>query len=199
MHHRCKLDLGFNISISIRERRVRQGIEKHNLRRSFHVSLLWSPPAFWQQKWRRRGESEKAAEEGIRSSSDSFSPSFPVYSSTPPQPRNTPGSPQNLWSDNMLENPCWNRTKPTLSILECHNTEVTGGRGGSPCTATTDTEHVSCYALTLIHNSNKWLLFFFSFNWKEQLRWVSQQNVTTQKTSHILSLFKENIVPFCIL
>lgn len=116
-HHRCKLDLGFNISISIRERGVRQGIEKHNLRHSFHVSLLWSSHAFWQQKRRRRGEGKKAAEEGIRSSSDSFSPSFLVYSLTPPQPRNTPGSPQNLWSDNMLENPGWNRTKLTLSIL----------------------------------------------------------------------------------
>lgn len=40
MHHGCKLDLGFNISISVRERGARQGIEKHNLRHAFHVGLL---------------------------------------------------------------------------------------------------------------------------------------------------------------
>lgn len=84
MHHRCQLDLGFNISISIRETEARQGIEKHNLRHAFHVGLLWSPSAFRQQKWRRRGEGEKAAKEGIRSSFDSFFPFFFfVYSSTP--------------------------------------------------------------------------------------------------------------------
>lgn len=83
MHHRCQLDLGFNISISVRETEERQGIEKHNLRHAFHVGFLWSPSAFRQHEGRRRGEGEKAAKEGIRSSFDCFSPSFFGYSSTP--------------------------------------------------------------------------------------------------------------------
>lgn len=40
MHHRCKLDLGFNISISVRERAARQGIEKHNLSLSCRPPLI---------------------------------------------------------------------------------------------------------------------------------------------------------------
>lgn len=64
-------------------REKRDRASRNNLRHAFHVGLLWSPSAFRQEKKRIRGEGKKAAKKGIRSSFDSFSPSFFVYSSTP--------------------------------------------------------------------------------------------------------------------
>lgn len=144
MHHRCQLDLGFNISISVRETEERQGIEKHNLRHAFHFGFLWSPSAF-RHEGRRRGEGEKAAKEGIRSSFDCFSPSFFGCSSTPLQ-----HGIHRVTSEPVT----WHCTgvtgmKPVQSqrqvSYQCHHPEVSGGRGGSSRTASTGAEqHANC-------------------------------------------------------
>lgn len=150
----------------------RASIEKYNLRHAFHVGLLWSLSGFWQQKWSRRTEGKEAAEEGIRSCFDNFSPS--LFSNPTVTTKFTPPPSQPVICQDAFALWLLPLHKPLQSICQVtlHVQKKTGviSSQGSTGSATRDMEYLPCEALTLFHTCHN---YFFPAAWKGRLTGVN--------------------------